>query len=291
VVSRLVKPGIILGLPRTDVILGHSVVRPILRWAGSKRQLVPILLNSVPDEMTRYIEPFPGSACFFLALRPMVSVLSDINRDLIECYEALRDAPEEIGRAVRGMPRSASFYYRLRGCDPNAMERSERAARFIYLNRFCFNGVYRTNRDGQFNVPRGNRTGRLPHLRDFIAFGRALEMASVQACDFQCAVELAGAGDLVYLDPPYRKRPTGGYGEYGYNAFETADLPRFCAAVQQAHTRGATLLVSYSDSPGIKELFPGWHSRRVVARRHVSGFSGSRGYVHELLISNKPFRW
>ena len=241
--------------------------------------------------MTRYIEPFAGSACFFLALQPRVALLSDMNRELVECYEALRDAPEKIGRAVRSMPRSASFYYRLRSRDPNTLGRSERAARLIYLNRFCFNGVYRTNRDGQFNVPRGNRTGRLPHLRDFVAFGRALECASLKTCDFERAVEHAGAGDFVYLDPPYRKRPRGGYGEYGYNSFDTADLPRFCAAVQRAHARGATVLVSYSDTPSIKDLLPGWHSKRVAARRHVSGFSGFRCYVHEFLISNKPFRW
>ena len=268
-----------------------AVAKPILRWAGSKRQLIPTLLNSVPAGMLRYIEPFAGSACLFLALRPDVAFLSDINRELIESYEALQNAPEDIGRAVRGMPRSASFYYHLRSCDPSTLGCLEKAARFIYLNRFCFNGVYRTNRDGQFNVPRGSRTGGLPHLRDFITFGNALKSASVRACDFESALEPAGSGDFVYLDPPYRKRPSGGYGEYGYNSFDTADLPRFCAAVQRAHSRGATLLISYSDTPSVKKLFRDWYSKRVTTRRHVSGFSGFRGRVHELLISNKPIDW
>lgn len=250
-----------------------------------------MLLKSTPVKMSRYVEPFAGSACLFLALQPQQALLSDINRELIETYDALSLVPEDVASALSEMPQSADFYYLLRSRDPNSLDLTGRAARFIYLNRFCFNGVYRTNRAGQFNVPYGSRTGKLPCTQHFVAVGCALRRAARYTCDFECTLGSVRDGDFVYLDPPYHKRPKGGYGEYGYNSFEIRDLPRFCGAVHRAAARGATILISYSDTLEVSEWFPNWFAKRLTVRRHVSGFSDSRGCVDELLISNKRFDW
>ena len=134
---------------------------PIFRWAGSKRKLVPILLKHCPSSYGRYIEPFAGSACLFFALKPKKAILGDINEELLRAYNTIRKHPKMVARAAKVIPNSKVMYYKIRNTDPNILNPVDRAARFVFLNRFCFNGVYRVNKRGQFNVPRGYRTGQI----------------------------------------------------------------------------------------------------------------------------------
>lgn len=261
---------------------------PMLRWAGSKRKLLPHLVRSV-GRFERYVEPFAGSACLFFALQPKSAILGDFNNHLIQTYKTVRDHPETVGRKVNDMPPTKKFYYELRSRQPDSFRNPvDRAARFIYLNRFCFNGVYRTNRRGEFNVPRGVRTGRIPPLADFLRWAEALKSTRLVTGDFeQCLVKVRH-GDFVYLDPPYTKDGIKYSGEYGYGSFGETDLTRLRDWLHRIDAKHATFLFSYRYTRGLAAEFSCWHTRIVAVRRHVAGFLKSRVVVKELLVSNKP---
>ena len=269
-----------------DTTTGRTKGGPLLRWAGSKRKLIPQLCQRVPENAQRYIEPFAGSACLFFHLLPKSAVLGDANPELIKTYRVVRDQPIELAEALARMPRTEQFYYDLRARAPRELDRVERAARFVYLNRFCFNGVYRTNRQGQFNVPRGVRTGAVPTADNIKSASSALRRAKLIAGDFESCLESIEPGDFVYLDPPYAKRGRPGYGEYGYDVFCEDDLERLIKSLQSIDSRGGTFLLSYSYSLRTRELFRDWHCRTLLVRRHVAGFGRHRGLVREVLVTN-----
>lgn len=262
--------------------------RPILRWAGSKRKLLPRLTAVMPSSYNQYIEPFFGSGCLFFTIKdaPKSAIVGDLNKELINTYRVLRKTPDALFELVKDMPKSEKFYYELRRSSPVELNDSEKAARFVYLNRFCFNGVYRLNRLGQFNVPRGTRTGQIPSRSDFRACAERLRNTVLLAGDFEKPLARAKKNDFVYLDPPYAKRGTRRYGEYGYNSFSERDIQRLVRAVLLASERGAKVLLSYSCTPELLRPFRSWTISRVFVRRHVAGFSDKRRVVGELLISN-----
>lgn len=259
---------------------------PILRWAGSKRKLVPTLLQNTPKTFGRYFEPFAGSACYLFALRPTEAVLNDINDQLVESYKVLKRHPRLLARAVHSLPVTKREYYRQRSLDASRIDDFQRAVRFIYLNRNCFNGVYRTNRAGEFNVPRGNRTGSVPDESKFYRCSVALRDVELRSVDFEECLADATKGDFVYLDPPYSTTDRARYGEYGYASFQPIDVPRLADVLQQLDSAGVRFLLSYSGGNTSKKAFKHWVCKTVKVRRHVAGFAGSRGNVHELLVSN-----
>lgn len=261
-----------------------------MRWAGSKRKLLPELLQCVPTEYGRYIEPFSGSACLFFALRPRVAVLSDLNRELIDTYRALRLHPRLIYRAVAAMPKTKAYYYSLRNAGTFGLDQIAKAARFIYLNRNCFNGVFRMNRKGQFNVPRGRDAGAIPNQTHFLRCSYALRKASLLHGDFERVVKQARPGDFVYLDPPYAKQGARRRGEYGYASFDTPDVKRLATCLQDLDQNGVIFLLSYADCREIRDISSDWYSRRILVRRHVAGFLRHRTIVREVLISNRELK-
>jgi DNA adenine methylase len=263
-------------------------VSPLLRWAGSKRKLLPLLIKAIPSQFARYIEPFAGSACLFFALKPERAILADLNVDLIRTYSTVRAHPVRVARTVENWDSERVDYYAVRAINPRELNPVIRAARFIFLNRFCFNGVYRTNRQGHFNVPRGRRTGRLPELSQFWRTSILLRRAQLLSMDFEATLSRVRAGDFVYLDPPYAvdERPT--HGEYGYGIFTSADLPRLEEMLERIDRSRATFLLSYAygSARGLKTSR--WYSRRISVRRHVAGFASHRHMVYETMISNRP---
>lgn len=262
--------------------------RPVLRWAGSKRRLLPTLMACVPDKFDRYIEPFLGSACLFLALQPKRAVLGDFNQELMAMYRILTTRSRLIAKRVHAMPDNDEFYYQLRAKSPLEMNQVDRAARFIYLNRYCFNGVYRTNRSNQFNVPRGRQTGRVPSVNEFIECGKAFRGMDLRPGDFEDCLADVRSGDFVYLDPPYASVARLDHGEYGYNSFKEKDIDRLITTLKRAANSGATVLLSYADVPMLATALPDWHRRQIVTRRFVGGFNDRRANVVELLMSNQP---
>jgi DNA adenine methylase len=260
------------------------MVKPILRWAGSKRKLLPLLLDCVP-EFERYVEPFAGSACLFFALAPTEAVLGDFNGELINAYRVLKRDGLTLARRVRSMPTSKSHYYELRD---KAFDRSfDRAVRFLYLNHFCFNGVYRTNQKGRFNVPRGSKFGRVPSIRDFERCSEALGKAILRRADFETCVADVKATDFVYLDPPYAARRRRERGEYGYGGFGLQDVSRLVEALCRIDSRGAKFLLSFIENSDLElAARPHWRKRVILVRRHVAGFHEDRHRVREVLLAN-----
>ena len=259
---------------------------PILRWAGSKRKLVPTLMTNAPANYKRYIEAFAGSACLLFALHPKSAVLNDINEQLIESYSVLRDHPRLLARGVHALPNTKREYYRQRSLDTSTLQPLDRAIRFIYLNRNCFNGVYRTNRQGVYNVPRGKKTGNIPSEQEFYRCSIALRDTDLRALDFETCLADVKKGDFVYLDPPYSTSSRPRYGEYGYASFQPIDVTRLVNVLQTMDQRGAHFLLSYAGGKSVKRSFSGWNSQSIRVRRHVAGFVDHRTVVDEILVSN-----
>lgn len=265
----------------------HQELSPILRWAGSKRKLLPELIPRIPESYGRYVEPFSGSACLFFAIRPKAALLSDLNHDLVHAYRVVRDHPVLTWRSISSISRDEDTYYAVRALEPMSLPDIERAARFIYLNRHCFNGVYRTNRAGKFNVPFGDRLGAIPSVTHFRRCAVALRNAELTSGDFQKAVSKVKQRDFVYLDPPYAKNEDRKRGEYGYASFSVIDLARLSDALDEVDRRNATFLLSYADCDEIAMIRGRWHSSSISVKRQVSGFHQHRVPVSEVLISNR----
>lgn len=263
---------------------GERLTSP-LRWAGSKRDLIPELLRWLPGG-GRYVEPFAGSACLFFERQPASAVLADANAELMGAYVALRAKPEDVADRVWQWATDRDTYYEVRALDPELLEPETRAARFIYLNRLCFNGVYRTNRQGHFNVPYGSRPGAMPSRDRFRAAGRRLAAAQLRCGDFDATTHDVRAGDVVYLDPPYTQRPEAAYGLYGYGSFTALDLPRFASTCRRLDATGAAVVVSYADTPEIRELLADWRVVELSARARVAARTDRRHKRQELLLLN-----
>jgi len=162
----------------------------------------------------------------------------------------------------------------------------ERATRFFYLNRMCFNGLYRTNRQGRFNVPMGTKTGQFPTQRDFVRAAQALKSARLVNRDFDVSLKDVTSGDFVYLDPPYFSPSTRTRNEYGVECFTTDDIPRLLRVLRRIEKRGATFLLSYANDPAVLQHLNGYHIRSVSVRRCISGFVAQRIRAQEIIVTN-----
>lgn len=258
---------------------------PFLRWAGSKRKLLPQLLNRVPARFGRYIEPFAGSACLFFELKPANALLGDINAELIGTYRELRDRPDQVVMALSTLEKGKSAYYRVRSMKCRSVSTPADAARFIYLNRFCFNGLYRTNRTGEFNVPYGGvRCGQLPSTEQLQEHSSLLRSADLVAGDFEDILESARAGDFVYMDPPYVVSGQRVFNEYSPTLFNSSRLPAIHRSMKQLKRRGVSFLVSYADCSEAVSLMRGFQYEKVRVQRNIAGFAHKRRTAEEVLI-------
>jgi DNA adenine methylase len=262
------------------------MAEPILRWAGSKKKLLPLLSAAAPARFIRYVEPFVGSAVLFLKLDAPKALLGDLNEDLIDTYEVIRDHPRAVWNRVSSISQEPSVYYQLRAADPMTLARLDRAVRFVYLNRFCFNGVYRTNRAGQFNVARGLGHLYIPELETFMGFAKSLRQAELSCVDFEEQVGKTRTGDFLYLDPPYALGEKRDRGEYGMGSFRDHDEARLVESIVAASDRGTKVLLSYSPSKFVMKKLRDWKIHNLSVARNVAGFAGSRRRADEILVSN-----
>lgn len=259
---------------------------PLIRWAGSKRRLISELELSVPNSFDRYVEPFFGSGCLFFKLMPKKAVLGDLNEDLMSFYRQIRRFPEDVRASAIRFRRGKEDYYRLRSAilaEPNA---KKRAALFFYLNRFCFNGIYRTNRKGHFNVPMGSRTGTFPSIDVTKMAAAQLKRAKLVCGDFVHTMNLVEKGDFVYLDPPYAYQNHRNRGEYGEGSFSINDLARLEVALAAIDRIGAKFLLSYAECPEIQKIQSLYKTRTVQVNRCISVQAEGRRLVNEVLVSN-----
>ncbi|MBN6104699.1 Dam family site-specific DNA-(adenine-N6)-methyltransferase [Xanthomonas sp. CFBP 8703] len=236
----------------------------------------------------RYIEPFSGSAALFFHLRPGVARLNDINTQLIECYEVLAKDPDDLYRRVISISSDEENYYLVRSQDPSSLSAEERAARFIYLNRHCFNGIYRTNQKGQFNVPYGAaKAGAVPSREKFNECAAAIRCAELTCLDFDEFIsKTVQSGDFVYLDPPYAVANRRIFRQYDKHSFGLEDIERLSECLEYIDSVGASFVVSYALSAEIKKITKRWTARRVIAQRNVAGFAEHRRKAVEVIVTN-----
>jgi DNA adenine methylase len=214
--------------------------------------------------------------------------LGDNNSELINVYRMLRKDPTRIHRRLVGIPRDGRSYYRWRSKDPKKLDAETKALRFVYLNHNCFNGIYRTNNAGQFNVPFGTKLATYLSRDEFVGCSEALANVKLVAGDFEATLANVAPGDFVYLDPPYAVTSRRLFREYGKKSFGTDDVERLSAELQRIHRIGAHFVVSYADCREARALADNWNSQKFLVQRHIAGFSDHRTRSFEWLIYNMP---
>lgn len=236
-------------------------------------------------EFERYIEPFLGGGSVFFALLPQNACLSDVNVELVATYTAIRDDWQGVESILRvhQARHSKEHYYEVRRAIPS--EKVKQAARFIYLNRTCWNGLYRVNLKGEFNVPIGTKTNVIWE-GELEKVSKALSGVDIKACDFEERIDNAGSGDLVFVDPPYTVHHNmNGFLKYNQNLFSWQDQIRLRDAVARAHTRGAKIIVTNAAHSSVVELYKGVGVISETERLSViSGKNAGRGRQAEILI-------
>jgi len=206
-------------------------------------------------------------------------------------YRAIRVNPSNVAACLAALRPDKRTYYRLREIDPFSLSESELAARFLFINRLSFNAIFRTNRNGKFNVPYAKQKSRVKFDVDSIALlSKALKKATLLHCDFEEAIGDAKRGDFVYLDPPYAVSKRRVFAEYQAKSFATTDITRLRKSLCEIDQRGAHFVVSYADSAEGRKVANDWNWRRVRTRRNVAGFSGHRRFAYEVFATNVELR-
>lgn len=279
-----------------------TVAEPFLKWAGGKGQMLAQLEPLFPKAFKRYVEPFLGGGAVFFrqaSIYPgLQAILSDSNTELINCYEVVRDWPDELmaaldRHAANFAKQGATHYYsvRTKRIVPNPVEQ---AARMIFLNKTCFNGLWRVNSRGEFNVPIGSGLPKQFYVeRTIVAASRALRRATLKARDFEQTLKETTEGDFVYVDPPYFPlSPTSNFTGYTAEAFGRTAQAKLAVSTAEAVLRGATVVLSNSDTPLVRELYGDFGIYEVTSRRSINAVGTGRGRVGELLIiaKQKPKR-
>jgi len=279
-----------------SIRLMSARAQPFLKWVGGKAQLLRQFEPFLPQRIDRYVEPFLGGGAVFFHLKhrfpEMKAQLSDINEELITAYQAVRDFPDQLmhrlDEHLRDYNRDRRSYFgevRSRHALPR-LAVVERAARMIFLNKTCFNGLWRVNARGEFNVPIGSH--RNPALYDsgnLLAASAALQGVGLATQDFRMSLAGAGAGDFVYVDPPYVPvSATANFTSYAKESFGPAEQQELAAGVAAAAGRGARVMLSNSDVPFVRDLYRPFTLHSVRARRAVNRDGAGRGLVNEVLV-------
>jgi len=262
-------------------------IKPFLKWAGGKRWLLPEIESLFKQNKYRLVEPFLGGGSVLFGLQPDRALVNDVNKELIETYCAVRDNYVAVIRLLKmhANRHSDSYYYKVRSSDP--VGRYAKAAKFIYLNRTCFNGIYRVNLKGKFNVPRGTKnTVFLPDdcWESSSLFLKRVELLNV---DFEEIVNQAGAGDFLYLDPPYTvKHNLNGFVKYNEKIFSWDDQTRLEKSAASAANRGAVVVVSNAFHQSIRKLYSHakWKFLSVSRSSSIGSKNEYRSQTSEALI-------
>lgn len=276
-------------------IVKNTLVRPFLKWAGGKRQLLPELKKYVPSKPYKtYYEPFIGGGALLFELQNRRAVINDSNSELINCYQVVKDAVEPLILMLSQHQNTEAHYYEMRNLDrsPDYASRSpvERAARIIYLNKTCYNGLFRVNSQGQFNVPFGRYTD--PNIVDagvLRAVSAYLNNSEVIICntDFANAVSDAKRGDFIYFDPPYDPvSDTASFTGYDINGFGKDKQIRLKEVFDELNERGCKVLLSNAYTPFITDLYQQYRQVKVEASRAINSNAQKRGKVDEILVMN-----
>lgn len=269
-------------------------LRPLFRWVGGKQQIVTKLVGYLPKDVfdRRYREPFAGAASLFFRIAPSRAVLSDANPHLIACYNCIRDNPLAVARELSYHERETSeaHYYHVRRAYNRRSQggsTAAQAARFVYLNRACFGGVFRVNRKGEFNVPYGWKEPLVvPDRATLVRASSLLSTTTLKTCSFETALRSVGKSDFVYLDPPYPPlNGTAFFTHYTSDRFTDDDQRALARVFARVHAAGAKVLLSNADTPLIRTLYAKFHAEKLAVTRFVT-CRRIKHRVSELVITN-----
>ena len=279
----------------------NLILRPFLKWAGGKRQLLPVLRQYIPKNFSStYFEPFVGAGAFLFELQPKKAVINDANKELINCYKTIKDNPDGLLELTKEYQKDISRdrYYELRELDRkadfNELSNVQRAARIIYLNKTCFNGLFRVNSQGQFNVPYGDHKN--PIVADEVvirAISKYLNENKIEITnqDFEESVSKARKGDFIYFDPPYDPvSNSSSFTGYDLSGFGRNEQQRLQKVSKNLIDKGCKVLLSNSATDFIKELYSNeeyYSWVEVEANRNINSVGTSRGKINEVLIFSK----
>lgn len=272
--------------------------KPFVKWAGGKRQLIPELLKHIPKNFNNYFEPFIGGGALFFELynlgilKDKKVYLFDINEELINAYKIIKDYPNELIEKLKDFKakHNKEFYYKIRELDRNEdytnLDNIIKAARFIYLNRTCFNGLYRVNKKGYFNVPMGKyKDPKIIDEENILAVSKALQNTIIKHCDYKEVLNYANSNDFIYFDPPYYPlNETANFTSYTqYNFLEKEQIELF-ETFKTLIKKDCVVLESNSDSDFIKNLYKEFRIEKVLANRAINSKGNKRGKITEVLI-------
>lgn len=264
----------------------NEEVIPFLTWAGGKRWLVRSNESLTPSRYKNYIEPFLGSGAVFFTTSPRSALLADTNQDLVNLYRCIRDDYAAVERCLRAHSRNHSddYYYEVRASNPR--KDHTKAARFLYLNRTCWNGLYRVNLKGEFNVPRGTKDSVILETDNFPLVSHRLQNTKISCQDFAESLKSAKRGDFVFVDPPYTVQHNhNGFVKYNEKIFSWDDQIRLLNAIESAVSRGAMVTMTNADHPTIRKLYRNHGTIRKLARTSViSGKPQFRTSTSEVII-------
>ncbi|WP_137743653.1 DNA adenine methylase [Robertmurraya siralis] len=277
----------------------NKLTKPFLKWAGGKRQLLPYIRNKIPKKIGTYYEPFIGAGAVLFDLQPKKAIINDVNSELANVYHVVKDHFEELITELKMHEENnnSEYFYEIRDLDRvqrryDSLSSIEKAARMIYLNKTCFNGLFRVNSQGQFNVPFGKyKNPQIVNelvLKGVHNYLRANEV-SILNVDFEEAVEPAKKGDFVYFDPPYDPiSDTSSFTGYSLNGFSRDDQLRLRDLCVKLDKKGCKFLLSNSATEYIKGIYneKGFHVEIVSATRNINSIASKRGKIDEVVVMN-----
>jgi len=269
-------------------------VQPFLKWAGGKRQLLPEIRKYIPSSMNTYYEPFIGAGAVLFDLRPQKAIINDVNIELVNVYTVIRDQVDELIADLKKHQNNKEYFYQMRDLDRtttyDGLSAVEKASRIIFLNKTCFNGLFRVNSKGQFNVPFGQYKNPqivneqvLRACHDYLSKNQV----TILNQDFEAVVEGAKSGDFVYFDPPYDPvSNTSSFTSYSLDGFGKRDQVRLRDLFVGLDKRGCKVLLSNSATEYIKELYKDYRIEIVSASRNINSKATGRGKIEEVLVMN-----
>ena len=267
-------------------------IYPIVKWVGGKRQLMFELIKNMPKSYNRYFEPFVGGGALFFELQPENAYISDMNEELINLYSVVRDNVYELIEDLGKHEVSKEYFLEIRNIDRSekyaGLSSIERASRFIYLNRTCFNGMYRVNSQGQFNVPFGHyKNPRIIDESNLLNCSKLLNKTEIKCADFSEILTKVQKDDFVYFDPPYVPlNETSSFTSYTKDGFDIDMQFKLRDVCDELDSMGVKFMLSNSDTKLVNELYANYEIKKVFASRQISANADGRGKITEVLVRN-----
>jgi DNA adenine methylase len=269
--------------------LGINGLPSFLKWPGGKKWLIPQLKDIIPQNFNNYIEPFVGGGSVFFQISPLNAIISDVNNELINLYSVMRDFPQHLLKELETHQKShnSEYYYNVRA--KKYSQSIEKAGRFLYLNRACYNGMYRVNQQGEFNVPIGSKTNFIYDKDRFIDYSNALKKANIFQSDFGEIIQKAKKNDLIFADPPYTiAHNQNSFIKYNEKLFTWEDQKRLLKELFKAKEKGSLIILTNANYKDILDMYSESGFFVTIVKRYcsIAGNASKRNRIEELLITS-----